>query len=223
MDSARTVHIPAGLRHIAVLLLAFALSVSACTRDAQGDRASRPSPAPAGSSETGASPSAGRDASKQSEVGPRDGRTRLVDRGGRRTASGRVPGYVELEAATIEGAPGSLDVEIVLASAIPERMSDSTTSLRVTLDVLTDGRDRYSFIAEANEDGWGAFAGGGADANFPGEFEVEGDALRMRIDRSYLGGAPTFEWLVNVAWTRGSNYGFDVLPVRGYARYPSEG
>lgn len=41
----------------------------------------------------------------------------------------------------------------------------------------------------------------------------------MIIERADIGPGP-FKWLASVAWTKGTSYGFDSAPERGYAASP---
>ena len=227
MDSPLASGIPAPracAMRVVVLLVACVAVASACTSDRPTPASNAPSPVDSDASQAPPSNTPDGDGSAAAP-GKRSSATVVEDPAGTRTASGSVPPYVEIERASVKGDVETLNLAVRLAETVPQKMPDRDTSFRASFRLLTDEGGRYLLEAQASEEGWVASASGGTSEGFPGRLRVAGSEIQMEIDRRYVT-APTFRWLVNVAWTRtrgGSAYGFDVAPEGGFVRFPGRG
>jgi hypothetical protein len=222
MHSSPTTHIPLCRRltgGISALAVMVAIALGACTNDGGdgGEPAAlerRSTPSTSVHDPTQPSP----EVTRGSDGGEPGGRVKLDDPASRRTTSGRVPPYVEVDAASVQAVGGELLFTMRLTGTVPQKTPPGAT-LRVTFRLLTEDERRISIDAQASESGWIASATGGEADGFPGSLHIVDKDVQIEIDRSYVGLLP-FRWLSNVAWTKGSSYGFDSLPEQGFARYP---
>ena len=143
----------------------------------------------------------------------------MTDERGEATARGHVPGFVEIRQAEVRGTLDEITFRVVLAGRIPSTIGRAETA-RLTVGILTEDGDRYSLYAQGSQDGWAGYAVGGKAGPFPGDLEVKGRRITLSMPRDHFGSLPSFRWLVNVAFSKGSAYGFDALPEEGYARFP---
>jgi hypothetical protein len=218
MNSSPTPPRPLWNSLLAAVLVA-ALGGAACTGDGDGGGA-----APVESHPTASSPAAIRsspDAGATEPGGPgevSDGLVEIEDKVSRRTTSGRVPAYVAVDGASVEARGEELVLTARLGARVP-RTAPPGAALRVTFQLLTKDERRLSFDAQASVDGWIASAAGGESEGFPGRLHIAGRLVQMEVERSYVGLLP-FRWLTSVAWSKGTSYGFDSLPEKGFAQYP---
>jgi hypothetical protein len=159
------------------------------------------------------------------EGSPIEGSSVVVDRRDRRTSSGDAPAYLEIARASVDGTAEGLAFALEMRGPLPPTLELKDGRLRLGFS-LTSGSDRYLFEAEAGPTGWTARATSpsGIAEEFPGKWDVSGDALEMTVDWSYLRGMPRFRWLATAAWARergGRNeYAFDSAPEAGPATFP---
>lgn len=196
----------------------------------EGDEipAGNPTPRP---SEAPGSPTAGPDAT--TNPAPSDGSgggggggegevARVPGKRGSVTSSGRVPRFVAIRSAAVEGAGTDILFHLALKGRVPPRLPGGAR-MRVDFTLIAGEGTRYAVTADGAERGWGASVSStkGTPAR-PSEvgLVIDGSRMSMTVPRAALGGAVTFDWLVNAAWTHRSAYAFAVLPKRGYASFP---
>ncbi len=226
MDSGRTKPLPARGRRIALVVLTSLLAVACTAEDDPAPVAASPgqSQSPKAGGEQGGGGDAQRKGGQSGGATAQEDSVELQGRGTDRTTSGRVPGYVSIEAAEVQGAVDALRLSVTLRGPIPERMPDAYTTLRVSFLIVTKDGKRFSFDAEGSDEGWAPTASGGDVGDFPGSLEISGPDAIMTVDPAYMGGLQPFQWLSSAAWVRnapnGTSYGFDSLPKGGFAQYP---
>jgi hypothetical protein len=200
------------------LLIAVAVGLVACTGEegSPGRRAApaRLSTAPVPSADGhGAEP--GGDETRAAR-GPGD-EVEITDRESRRVTNGAVPGYVEIEKASVRSDGDALLFAMRLAGEVPAR-TRAGTATRVTWRVLLAGGQELTVEAEGRATGWIA-TGTAGEETFPVTLGLGGDEVEMTVARDVVGVAP-FRWNAGIAWVDGSSYGFDLAPESGYADFP---
>jgi hypothetical protein len=111
--------------------------------------------------------------------------------------------------------------------SVPQRMPNKDTIMVVGLAVggMDEDDDGYAFGAQADEEGWHAYAGSkGKTQRFPGTFLIRGEQIVMTIPWAFIDGPRPFEFQGNASWFQNlagvTSYAFDLLP-NNKGRYPN--
>ena len=136
--------------------------------------------------------------------------------------SGDVPAYAEIRAASIRERGSQIVMEVVLDDAIPDRMEDDATAMTVEVRFERGGEETFVY-AEAEADGWEAYARGPRSSRPKPELILAASTITFTLARTSAPRAP-FAWVASMSWTRGTEtdtyFAFDTAPNHGRARHP---
>lgn len=152
--------------------------------------------------------------------GPVVARSRAADPIGDPQIQGDTPRFIDLRHAEIVGFEQEALFRATFGDAIPRRMPDQNTFLRVGFRLQGEDRD-IAIGASADDRGWKADVN--AAAEFPGSLHIQGRVLIISLRWEDIGGRGGFLWQATMSWSRasaeGTDYGFDSAPDEKQQRY----
>lgn len=135
---------------------------------------------------------------------------------------GGPPRYPDIRRATISGGKNALHLAIQVSEAIPRRLGRGVNmTAHFRLDMPDGSEHRITAVGDA--EGWTAEVDGRRLAGF----SIERDIFVFQVRRRALGGASSFRWFANTAWTGAPtghegdrSYYFDRVPELEAASFP---